>query len=141
MPFAHELNFMHKPGNSFFQSECSSLSALGRPLPGTLPKAVFALHAADPAARAELSASATQVATDALHRAQASHAELDAATAGNPLGEPEWEVLLHLWYEREATPDAAADTLGSLRNMLAGEADVLGLWIAEHGSIHGGKPG
>jgi uncharacterized protein (TIGR02118 family) len=125
-----EKNFMHKPGNSFFAAERAALGPGTRPKPGTAAKAIATLRQAPSGAREALAARAREAGEELLASGRARYAELDTAQAGDPLGTPAWEVLLHLWVPADAD---AADVLGELRARLSGDASLHCLWIAEHG--------
>lgn len=125
-----ESHFMHKPGNSFFGSERRVLGAGTRPAPSLLPKAIALLRTEGRGERQSLAEHAAETADVLLGQGIARYGELDTAQPGDPLGRPAWEVLLHLWFDADAT---AGDTLEDLAQRLAGEAQVRCLWIDECG--------
>ena len=125
-----ESHFMHKPGNSFFGSERRALGAGTRPAPSLLPKAIALLRSEERGERQALAERAAKAAESLLGQGTARYGEIDTAQPRDPLGPPAWEVLLHLWFDVEAT---ANDALEELAQELAGEAQVRCLWIDERG--------
>jgi uncharacterized protein (TIGR02118 family) len=121
---ADELNFMHKPGNSYFGAQRSVIGRSARPAPGAQPKAIALLR------RAALAERAAAVGSDLLTGGSAGCVELDVGQPGDPLGAPAWEVVLHVWLDRAATPETA---LPELAARLTGPGSLRCLWVAEHG--------
>jgi uncharacterized protein (TIGR02118 family) len=106
-----ELRFMHKPGNSFFASALAATGRGTRPAAGNSVKTMAVLQRAHGEKREALAARAynTAASIEAQHGAVAS--QIDVALAGDPLGPPAFDVVVHLWYPPEADASIAVETL------------------------------
>lgn len=126
-----ELKFMNKSGNSFFHSNRSRITNGLRPRPGSTPKAIAILRTSRGTSRGALSKHAREVGCAIAAAGNAVHIELDVARDGDPLGEPAWEALLHVWYPAATRSEEA---LANLAEHLSDQPEHGCLWIRERGN-------
>ncbi|MCS5637737.1 MAG: EthD domain-containing protein [Myxococcota bacterium] len=125
-----ETKFMEKAGNSYFRADRFVVGGLGRPQPGSAPKAMVLFRGREGASRGDLAERAREVGASLCGHREVNHVELDVAREGDPLGAPAWEVLLHAWYERDAE---AGGALEALADRFSGEAPACCIWVEECG--------
>lgn len=126
-----ELNFMNKPGNSFFHSNRSRITDGLRPPPGSAPKAIAIVRTSRGVSRGALSKHTREVGCDIAAAGNAVHIELDVARDSDPQGEPAWEALLHVWYPGATRGEEA---LSDLARHLSDLPEHCCLWIREQGN-------
>jgi uncharacterized protein (TIGR02118 family) len=116
-----EFRFMNKPGNSFFASALAATGRGTRPVAGESDKAMAALKLGPGEKREALAARAYNAAAKLEASGAAIASQIDVALAGDPLGPPAFEVVLHFWYPSGADLHVAVE---ALEDTLRGAGDV-----------------
>ena len=124
-----ELRFMHKPGNSFFASALAATGRGSRPAAGTAVKAMAVLQRGPDENREALAARAYNAAASIEARGVALASQIDVALAGDPLGPPAFDVVLHLWYPPSADLGIAVEALA---DALHSESTAYCFGVVEH---------